>query len=308
MTSTTTFAATLIALALASGLGAQFERQMGGLGLEVFEDKNFKGRSATFLNATPDLRLSGMDGRISSLRVEPGEIWEACTEPNYQGRCQVFSGTESDLAKRAGWNDAIRSVRRVRGGGGGDVGRGRGGNDTRGLELFAGTRFSGQRVLIDRPESNLRRMNFNDRASSLRVPRGEVWEICVNADFDDCRVVDSDIPDLSVIGLNREISSTRARPSGGGGVGRGGFPGPSRPRIVLYDSRNFQGRTTTIDDETPTLRWTNNNTAGSLRVVSGRWEICDEVRFSGRCVTVTQDVPDLARFGWNNRISSLRPR
>jgi hypothetical protein len=92
-----------------------------------------------------------------------------------------------------------------------------------------------------------------------------------------------------VIGLNREISS-------------------ARPRIVLYDGRNFQGRTTTIDDDTPTLRWTANNTAGSLRVESGRWEICDQVRYGGRCVTVTSDIPDLARYGWNNRISSLRSR
>jgi len=223
----------------------------------------------------------------------------------------VFSGSESDLAKRAGWNDAISSVRRVRGGGGGGGGDnnrgGGGGNIARGIELYAGTRYSGQRKLIDRPESNLRRVDFNDRASSVRVPRGEVWEVCVNADFDDCRVVDSDVPDLAVLGLNREISSARPRPFGGG-VGRGGFPSPNRPRIVLYDGRNFSGRATTIDDETPTLRWTNNNTAGSLRVESGRWELCDQVRFSGRCITIAQDVPDLARFGWSNRISSLRPR
>lgn len=308
MTALRTFiVTTLLSLSVATAAGAQFQRQMGGLGLEAFEDKNFKGRSATFLQSTPDLRSSGMDGRISSLRVAPGEVWEVCTQPNYQGRCQVVSGTESDLAKRAGWNDAIFSLRRVRGGGG-DVGRGGGGNNTRGIELFAGTRYSGQRTLIDRAESNLRRVNFNDRASSLRVPRGEVWEVCVNADFDDCRVVDSDVPDLSAIGLNREISSARPRLFGGGGVGRGGFPPPNRARIVLYDGRNYQGRATTIDDDTPTLRWTNNNTAGSLRVEGGRWELCDQVRYGGRCVTVTQDVPDLARFGWSNRISSLRPR
>ena len=64
---------TLLSVSVATAVGAQFERQMGGLGLEVFEDKNFKGRSATFLQSTPDLRSSGMDGRISSLRVASGE-------------------------------------------------------------------------------------------------------------------------------------------------------------------------------------------------------------------------------------------
>jgi Beta/Gamma crystallin len=309
MTVTRTFTViTVLSLILASGAGARLEGQMGGLGLEVFGDKNFKGRSATFRMSTPDLRPSGMDALISSFRVAAGEVWEMCTEPNYQGRCQVFSGNESDLSKRLGWNDAIASVRRIRGsndnGNGRNGGGGNGGSATGNLELFAGTRYSGQRVIVDRAESNLRRVNFNDRASSLRVPRGEAWEVCVNADFDDCRVVENDVPDLGPIGLNREISSARPRPLG---FGRGGGPTANRPRVVLYDGRNYQGRATTIDDDTPSLRWTT-NTAGSVRVLFGRWQLCEDAQYGGRCVNVTQDVPDLERFGMGNRISSVRQR
>ena len=80
-----------------------------------------------------------------------------------------------------------------------------------------------------------------------------------------------------------------------------------RMQIVLYDDFGFRGRATTIEDDTPTLRW-RSDTAGSLRVISGRWEICDDVRYGGRCVIVTQDIPDLGRLGLRDRISSLRPR
>ena len=51
--------------------------------------------------------------------------------------------------------------------------------------------------------------HFNDRAESVRVPRGQQWEVCVDAKFNNCRVVDHDIRDLAAEGLNRNISSVR---------------------------------------------------------------------------------------------------
>lgn len=298
-----TLSAALVAgltLALAGAAPVTVTGQSGDLGLGVYADINFRGLSATFVRDTPDLRPSGLDGRISSLKVAPGEVWEACTEVNFGGRCQVFSADQNDL-RRGGWNDTIRSVRRLRGNGPGP-GRGTGGNgpETRGLELFAGLSYSGQRKLITEASSNLRREGFNDRAHSLRVPRGEVWEVCVNAEFDDCRIVDEDVPDLSVLGLSREISSARPRPFGRGGRGIGN-------RIVLYEGANYRGRTTTIVADTPNLTWFR-NTAGSVRVYGGRWELCDQPRYGGRCVLVVNDVPDLSRLRLDDRVSSLRVR
>ena len=111
------FAAGLLA-ATAVPAHAQRERAMGGVGITVYEDSNFRGRNATFRNDVPDLRQVGLNDRIESLEVAPGELWEVCVDAFYRGRCQVFSEYEPDLRRR-GWAREISSMRRVRGGGGG---------------------------------------------------------------------------------------------------------------------------------------------------------------------------------------------
>ena len=176
----------------------------------------------------------------------------------------------------------------------------------RGLELYTGTNYSGQRLVLTGDTPSLRRQNFNDRAISLRVPNGESWEVCINDNYDDCRPVDRDIPDLASIGISRMISS--ARPSRFGRGGRGFPPGPppNRARLVLYDRPNFQGRSMTVDSAQGALVFFNDR-AGSLQVF-GRWQVCEGRNFSGRCLDVNGDVRDLSRFGLNNRITSARPR
>jgi hypothetical protein len=301
----------LMASTLTPLLAQQDQRQMGGYGMSVYEDANFRGRNATFIDDMPDLRQTGLDRRISSIRVAVGEVWQVCTERNYQGRCQVVSGTESNLQLN-GWNDVIQSARRVQGGGGsGRGGGGRGGGSfdrprPGTIELYAGTQYSGQREIVEQAEPNLRRFDFNDRASSLRVAAGEAWEVCVNQNYDDCRLVDEDMPTLNQLGLNREISSVRPRPNWGGGIGRGGRGGP-RPQAILYDQANYRGRSIILAGEEPRIQLTSNS-AGSLRIISGRWELCVQPGFSGRCVTVNQNVPDIRRLSLPGRVSSARPR
>ena len=78
------------------------ERQMGGLGITVFTDRNFHGKSATYREEIPDLEPLGLYDKISSLRVAQGERWEICEHSNYQGRCVVVSGNEPDLRKPPG--------------------------------------------------------------------------------------------------------------------------------------------------------------------------------------------------------------
>jgi hypothetical protein len=174
-------------------------------GITVFEDVNFGGARATFVRDTPDLRPSRFDKRISSLVIGPGELWEVCDGRDYSGRCEAFSGEVPDLVRR-NWNDKIQSLRLVRSGGPGNRPIAR-------LELFAGTRFSGQRVILNGPAPDFSKndVKFNDRAMSVRVPAGQSWEICVNANYDDCRVIDRDVPDLSTLGISRVVSSARPR-------------------------------------------------------------------------------------------------
>src|SRR5258705_2395640 len=71
------------------------ERQMGGVGITIFTDQNFRGKSSTFREDVPDLEPLGLNDKISS--IGRGQQWEVCEHCNYQGRCVVVSGEEPDL-------------------------------------------------------------------------------------------------------------------------------------------------------------------------------------------------------------------
>ncbi len=281
----------------AGGLHRAQERQIGGVGLLVFADAAYRGLNATFRQDTPNLRAAGLDNRISSLQAAPGELWEVCDLVNYGGRCQVFSGSEPNLRSR-GWDDIISSVRRVSGGGFPPVPPVPGG-----LELFAGPRFTGDRRSIANPIADLRQIGFDNRAVSLRLGSSQNWEVCADTGFRDCRVVNTDWPQLSGLGMNRQISSVRPWSMGGGG----GAPQPGPIRLILFDERNFRGRSISLDAPTPFIA-TFSNRAESAQVIAGSWEICDRAGFSGRCQTITGDVRDLRALGLNNRVASARPR
>jgi hypothetical protein len=180
-------------------------RQIGGVGVTVFEDPDYRGRSATFRDNVPDLRKYDLNDRISSLRIARGELWEACVDIDYGGRCVVFSGTEQNLKERGGWNDEISSLRRVRGGGRSGI-----------------------------------------------VP-----------------------------------------PIGG-------------PQIVLYDRESFRGNSRPVTGPQSSLG-SFGGRVQSVRILSGRWELCEGTRWSDRCVTINESVPDINRFGLR-RVSSVRPR
>lgn len=180
-------------------------RQIGGVGVTVFEDPDYRGRSASFRDNVPDLRKYNLNDRISSLRIAPGELWEACIDIDYGGRCVVFSGTEPNLRERGGWNDEISSLRRVRGGGRSGI-----------------------------------------------VP-----------------------------------------PIGG-------------PQIVLYDRESFRGNSRPVSGPQSSLG-SFGSRVQSVRILSGRWELCEGTRWSDRCVTINESVPDINRFGLR-RVSSVRPR
>jgi hypothetical protein len=79
------------------------------------------------------------------------------------------------------------------------------------------------------------------------------------------------------------------------------------PRLVLFDERGFAGATRTIERDTPVLLGFSNR-AESVQVTGGSWEICDRPKFSGRCITITGNLQDLAPVGFANQIQSVRLR
>ena len=80
-------------------------RRFGG-GITVYTNPDFTGESATFRDDTPDLRAYGLNDKISSIEIPNGESWEVCQDINYGNRCQLISGSISNL-RGMGWNDKI---------------------------------------------------------------------------------------------------------------------------------------------------------------------------------------------------------
>ena len=186
----------------ASLAGAQ-ERQIGGVGLTVFTDYDFRGKSATLRQQEPDLARLGLNDVISSLKVAPGEQWEVCEQPNYRGRCVVVSGEEQRLAPGA-WGNVISSARRVA---------------TGVVDLPSPTPSDWYVVLFDQPHYRGRPTNYrseravlgeyDNRAQSVTIGKG-IWELCDGPSFTGrCVTLSKSTPNLADHGLLDRVSSVR---------------------------------------------------------------------------------------------------
>jgi len=80
-------------------------------------------------------------------------------------------------------------------------------------------------------------------------------------------------------------------------------------QVTFYSGEEFRGATfrvdTTIDNFDP-LGF--NDRASSAIVERGRWEVCEDAGFRGRCTILSPgSYPSLTPLGFNKRISSARP-
>jgi hypothetical protein len=77
--------------------------------------------------------------------------------------------------------------------------------------------------------------------------------------------------------------------------------------VTLFSERDFQGEAIMIRGPAPNLeRIGYNDTASSLIVRNGLWEVCTDARFEGRCVQLPPGEYSSIGRDLNNRISSLR--
>lgn len=79
-------------------------------------------------------------------------------------------------------------------------------------------------------------------------------------------------------------------------------------QVTFYENDGFQGRTFTTQSPVNDFRGSGfNDRASSVIVLNDRWEVCDDARFSGRCVVLRPGrYPSLAAMGLNDRVSSVR--
>lgn len=79
-----------------------------GAQVTVYRDADFRGASATFRGRVPDLRHTGFNDAISSMRFRGA--WEACADAHFRGACRTFTGSVRNL-EGSGMNDRISSLR-----------------------------------------------------------------------------------------------------------------------------------------------------------------------------------------------------
>ncbi|HAL37076.1 MAG TPA: hypothetical protein DCP03_02745 [Polaromonas sp.] len=79
-------------------------------------------------------------------------------------------------------------------------------------------------------------------------------------------------------------------------------------QVTFYENDGFNGRSFTTGRQIGDLtRYGFNDRASSVEVVGDRWEVCEDVRFSGRCVVLRPGrYPSLGAMGLNDRVSSVR--
>jgi uncharacterized protein YcfJ len=80
-------------------------------------------------------------------------------------------------------------------------------------------------------------------------------------------------------------------------------------QIVLYEGEGFRGRSVVVDQQVRNLeRRALGGTAASAVVERGRWEVCEQPRFEGRCAVLRRgNYPDLQGTGLQWNIASIRP-
>jgi hypothetical protein len=202
------------------------------------------------------------------------------------------------------------------------------GNYYGGITVYENPEFRGNAVTFRGEIPDLREYRLNDRITSFEVLGNQAWEVCRDVFFGGaCHVFTGSIDDLREMGWNDRISSLRplgnVRNNGGGWGGvfdnrngnvNGNVNGNGRARgranqsrLVLYDRTNFRGESRDVLNSNSNLG-TVGDRARSVEVIGGTWDLCDGNFGNARCVTVSENVPDLNALGLRGGVSSVRER
>lgn len=80
-------------------------------------------------------------------------------------------------------------------------------------------------------------------------------------------------------------------------------------QVRLFEHDDFAGRSVNVGQATRDMsRLGFNDKASSVVVRGGSWTLCEQARFSGRCVNLRPGrYRSLSAMGLNDRVSSVRP-
>lgn len=84
--------------------------------------------------------------------------------------------------------------------------------------------------------------------------------------------------------------------------------GPALAEITFYEGDEFRGRAFTADRQEEDFRRGGfNDRASSVIVDSGRWEVCEDAGYRGKCVLLRPgNYESLKQMGLNKKVSSAR--
>lgn len=108
---------------------------------------------------------------------------------------------------------------------------------------------------------------------------------------------------LAAVSLAAGVATAQ---SWGGGAGFNG-PGPGNaPRATLYELPNFQGRQITVTATAENMAPMGFNDLAQSARLQGRWRVCEDSGYRGKCRDISGDIPDLNTQGLGLKISSLQ--
>ncbi|TAG75411.1 MAG: hypothetical protein EAZ24_10225 [Burkholderiales bacterium] len=310
--------------------------------LQLFESRQYRGRTLTLEQSAGDLGRAGFNDRTSSAIVTGG-TWEICTDFNFRGRCQALPpGNYPDLGSQL--DNKIVSARSLSPAQNsapparppaepvtaapGPVVTGPIGSygnssyqpqpyDRTRVEVFTDPNFTGQAVTLDGDIANLRNTGFNDRIQSMRV-FGGTWEMCENRDFSGvCMTFGPGDYRRLPPQLDRAISSIRQitrEPVWSGLNANGGnytifeANGPrTRHPLWLFEHGDFGGVSLRATGDVPSLRDSQfNDRASGMFISWGTWQFCEHDNYGGRCFTAGPGQYAQMPPGMNDSISSFR--
>ena len=283
--------------------------------INLYEHAEFAGRSIVLRETTPSLNPLSFNDRVSSAVVISGR-WELCSEEGHKGQCIVLTrGHYPTLERRL--NDRISSARDLDATAPGAAAPTPGaapvvgGQPARAL-LYREEGGQGAPLVLNTPAPDLAMLDHDEITQSLQL-EGTAWELCPDAGYrGQCKVVQPGrYPSLRGLGMFMTLSSLRPvmPATQGGAVSASNLPGPPAPPrggIELYAEPNFAGRNLLLQRDTPNLREVDfNDRIGALVINTGRWELCTDSGYRGRCTVLGPGrYPQLGDL--SGKISSLR--
>lgn len=169
--------------------------------------------------------------------------------------------------------------------------------------------YDGRSFSTDEQIYNFEHSGFDNRFSSVVVARDQ-WEVCETAGFGGRCIVlgPGRYRSLAAMGLNNRVSSTRAVSRDARGDDRNYRNDRDSAQITFYEREGYRGRSFSTEEQIRNFkRGGFNDRASSVIVQDGRWEVCEDSRYKGRCAVLRPGrYPSLAAMGLNNQVSSVR--